>query len=138
MQASSRGSLGRAALFLLAGMATGWQTLQLIMWGVWGKPAVPLERVALFGALVLLCGGLVTIGNRCWGIAAAALGCVLLWVFYGPATWNTLAELYTRPDVSDTELTIVFVPVALLAASTLVVLGSVPTSPTRRSLTPSP
>jgi hypothetical protein len=87
-----------ASFLALTAFATAWQLWRRIMWGVWGKPADPFESVALFGSLSLLASSGLTLGKRKAGIALAAFGCVLLWLFYGPAVWNTIEMMRLQRD----------------------------------------
>jgi hypothetical protein len=105
-----------ACLFLLTAIATGWQVYWLMMWGFWGKPSDPLECVSLFGSLFLLIGAVFAfLGRPSAGLVAGA-GCLLLWTFYAPATWQTVVDARSGQGRFNP---IVFVPPVLLLGSSL-------------------
>jgi hypothetical protein len=105
-----------ASLFLITALATGWQVFQLLMWGVWGKPSNPMECVSLLGSLALFFGSVVTFGGRPFGGILAGCGCLLLWVFYGPAVWHTVSAAMQQPG---TLRPVAFLPPGLLLLSSL-------------------
>ena len=108
---------GRAGLYAVTAVVVGWQTFRLMMWGVWGKPSNVWEFVALFGAFVLLYGAAAAYDKALRGEKiAASFGCVLVWCFYGPAIWNTLADEHARLD-----LVVLAGPVLLLVSSIVVI-----------------
>ncbi len=117
-----------AFLFLITALATGWQTLQLILWGFWGRPSNPFEHVALAGALVLMIGALVTFCSRPPGPVIAMVGCAILWIYYGPALWHTFAQVFSRQLALN--LLVFLPPLLLVASSTLAIMTLV----TRRGL----
>jgi hypothetical protein len=100
----------------LTAITTGWQTYQLILWGVWGKPPNLLESVALFAAFIVFLGALMALASPKAGAVIAAIGCFMAWLFYGPALWNTIALSGTGQYSLDP---CAFFPPALLAASSV-------------------
>jgi hypothetical protein len=122
MRPAGYGALAKAVLFLVTAVATGWQVSRFMMWGVWGKPADPLEFVAIAGSWVLVYGAAAAYDGAIRKTTiGAGLGCVLLWVFYARAIWTTARATSSGTAVVDP---LAFVPPALLIASTLVVVQS--------------
>jgi hypothetical protein len=111
---------GTASLLVVTALATGCQSYQLILWGVWGKPPNPLEYVELFGAIIVLLGAVLALASSKAGAAVAAFGCLMAWSFYGPALWNTIGLGSTGQFRVD--LCAFFPPGLLAAASAWVVI----------------
>jgi hypothetical protein len=108
--------------YLLTALATGYQLFWLRMWGVWGRVASPLENIACIGVLGLFIAAFET---RCLSRRFAAwfaLGSVaFLWVFYAPATFQTLRSAATGGGLSP----LVLVPSGLLILATLLATATV-------------
>lgn len=83
---------------------------------MWGRPSHPLDFVGLLGAAVLFVGALVMYGRRVTGGTTAGVGCLLLWAFYAPAVWATVAAVTAAHGGLEP---IVSLPPLLLLASSI-------------------
>lgn len=76
-------------IYLIAGFATGWQLLRLLLWGLWGRPVHGIELLAFLAALVLVITALVTFWKREATSLVALIACLSIWVFYVPSLYET-------------------------------------------------
>jgi hypothetical protein len=78
-------------IYLVTGLATGWQVFQLIMWAVWGRPVHSIEEAAFAASLTLIFSSFFALRHPKGSAIAALTACAALWLFYIPAMRDTLS-----------------------------------------------
>ncbi len=101
-------------IYLVAGLTTGWQVFQQIMWSVWGAPTNPIQFVGLLGAWGLDVAGVLALKKQKASLVIGAFGLLGLWIFYVPALYQTI---HSAQDAATEPF--VFVAPALLVAATV-------------------
>lgn len=86
-------------LYLLSGLATGWQVLRAVRWAVWGRPVHPLEVVSLLGSLILIVAAVTSPFRPRRAAWLALVGALACWTFYVPALVQTYELAKTDQDV---------------------------------------
>ena len=79
-----------AAIYLIAGVVTGWQLLRLVLWGVWGRPVHLLELSALCAAILLFVTSFLSMRRHKQTAVIALIATGILWLFYVPSLFQTL------------------------------------------------
>lgn len=70
-------------VYLITGVATGWQVFQLMMWAIWGRPVQVLDYIGFAGAFILVLASCFVLWKKV-STSVAAIACVTLWIFYVP------------------------------------------------------
>ena len=100
-------------IYLIAGLTTGWQVFQLIMWAIWGAPTSPIQFVVLVGSWGLNLPGILAFKRKKASLIMAVFGLLGLWSFYVPVIYQTLHPAH---DVLW-EPTVFIAPTVLLGAT---------------------
>lgn len=79
-------------IYFLTAIASGYQLYWLRMWGVWGRGSSPLETVAFCGSVGLLISAFIALKSLRGASIIALISTLLLWTFYAPATFQTIAS----------------------------------------------
>jgi hypothetical protein len=114
-------------LYVITALVTGLHCVYRLMDVVNGAPVHPLNAIALFGSVVLLCAAALVRFRPRAAAKTALAGSLLLWVFYLPMLvvsfsmpFSTWQEIRTAISLSEyVPLTGMLLGPLLLAASTL-------------------
>jgi hypothetical protein len=109
-------------IFLITGLATGYQLFQQIMWGVWGKPPNPFEFIGLLGSLILVIAGYGALFSLRIFRWLALIALIPLWIYYVPALLNTITDTFSGRYVFEI---IVFAPPIFLCFASIFIFLSV-------------
>jgi len=107
--------------FLLLGVtaiATGWQQLYNLGWAVWGAPTFFIQYVGLLGSLMLAIASAMVFIRMRLALTVGLFAAGLVWCFYGPALWATIAQLWASPNLFSIE-PLVLLPLSILLGLTV-------------------